>query len=175
MNLKELSNRLKVLRVQSKTVKIIEKPLQIMFFNILYDIAKAQAPDTSQGRMNIIMRCAEKLGMEYLSVAEKLIESWNFWESHGFPENKNRSPDNLSESSIEMENGIFKWSTTDMAIIEQENGREISKIHPRSNSGLYTNHITVNSFKYDAGFYNNIIDKHIEIYINNYIDSGVIK
>ena len=181
MELKDLSKRLKALSNQKTLVKIVEKPLQIMFFNILYDIAKRQAPDTSQARMNIIRRCADKLGMEYSVMADNLIKSYEYWWKHGYPENIDRSPDNIAESKIIMSNGIFEWSSTDMGIVMQELGRKIStKVtdmqgNPRDNSNLITNHITVTTHEYDNGKYDEIIDKHIGQYIKNYIETGVLQ
>ena len=179
MELKDLSKRLRNMANEKTIVKILEKPLQIMFFNILYDIAKMQAPDTSQARMNIIRRCADKLGVEYSAMADNLIKSYEYWWKHGYPENADRSPENISESKVIMSNGIFQWSTTDMAIISQENGRRIStKVkdmegNPRDNTGLHTNHITINAHTYENGKYDSIIDKHINKYKNlkNYLFS----
>ena len=183
MTLSELSKRLHNISNQKKLVKILEKPLQIMFFHILYDIAKMQAPDTSQARMNIIRRCADKLGGDYSTMADNLIKSYEYWWRHGYPENADRSPENISESKVIMTNGIFHWSSTDAGIIQQEISKSDSSIstqvtdmsgNPRDNNGLHSNHITRVSNDYNNGIYDKIIDKHIEQYIKNYIENGVV-
>lgn len=182
MELKDLAKRLRNISNQTKLVKILEFPLQDMFFRILYDMAKAQAPDTSQARMNIIRRCADKLGTSYSAMADKLIESYEYWWKHGYPENIDRSPENLAESKVIMSNGIFQWSSTDMGILQQEDSRDMSSIskvvedmngNKRDNTGMFVNHITSIAKKYNDN-YDYIIDKHIENYIKNYIETGAI-
>lgn len=184
MELKDLAKRLRAISNEQKLAKILEFPLQDLFFRILYDMAKAQAPDTSQARMNIIRRCADKLGTSYSTMADNLIKSYEYWWKHGYPENANRSPEKLAESKIIMSNGIFQWSSTDAGILQQEDSKSMSSIstnvvdmngNERDNSGLFVNHITKVAKKYDDGYDINIIDKHIENYIKNYIETGVMK
>src|SRR5574344_937517 len=101
MELKDLIKNLKNLTNENKVAKIVNVPLEELFYHILYEIAQLQAPDTSHARMLIIKKCAEKLNKNY----EELIESYEYWWNHGYPENINRTPQDVADSKVTMKNG----------------------------------------------------------------------
>lgn len=180
MTPKELIKRLNTIKDEKKLVKIINKPLQELFFYILYDIAKLQAPDTSQARMNIIRKVADALGTTYKQMADNLIETYYYWENHGYPENNERNWDNVSQSKVIMKSGVFKWTSTDEGIIAQEFDRKgsdfVTDMAGNKREGYFPKgHISIVASAYDNDSmpYNIIIDKRIKEYITKYIETGV--
>lgn len=177
MELKDLIKNLKTLTDEKKVARIVNEPLEKLFYYILYDIAKLQAPDTSQARMLIIRKCAEKLNMPY----ENLIESYEYWWKNGYPENINRSPDNIKDSKITMKAGLYEWSSTDEGIYAQEFTRKgsdnVKDMNGNDRVGYFPKgHITIASNKYNDGVgeFSNVINKRIEDILVNYILTGSI-
>jgi hypothetical protein len=177
MELKDLIKNLKNLTNENKVAKIVNVPLEELFYHILYEIAQLQAPDTSHARMLIIKKCAEKLNKNY----EELIESYEYWWNHGYPENINRTPQDVADSKVTMKDGLYTWSSTDAGIYAQEFERRgsdnVKDMNGNDRVGNFPQgHITQVANKYDdnVGEFSNIINKKIEDILINYILTGVI-
>ena len=127
-------------KVRDKCIEINLPQIRYIYSLILSQMAEHTVYDTTQMRAGIVKAFFEKFGLNQSDINEIKKTPLNYWQEHGFPQNKDRGWDNANTSMSERiasKKYKVKIKSQDEALYLYETGNfNISNNPDRDNSNF---------------------------------------